>query len=182
MRSIVRILAPGVSKKSINLCLKNGPIPACFCLFLSFSHFNNANWKSIDDVLRIWTHGDRMEGEDDTTELRMPTKRASSLVGKKISALREEDRNVLKTIRSCQRDFSETRAVWPDLAIFCTLGNFLKPVVTITLPKLPTLFVKVSSLSFFVVKSFLCNFYRHLETFYWSHWMREAASEPSAIP
>ena len=83
LRSIVRILAPGVSKKSINLCLKNGPIPACFCLFLSFSHFNNANWKSIDDVLRIWTHGDRMEGEDDTTELWMPTKRASSLVGKK---------------------------------------------------------------------------------------------------
>ena len=25
--------------------------------------------------------------------------------------------------------------VWPDLAIFCTLGNFLKPLATINLPK-----------------------------------------------
>ena len=28
--------------------------------------------------------------------------------------------------------------VWPELAIFCTLGNFLKPFATINLPKSPT--------------------------------------------
>ena len=28
--------------------------------------------------------------------------------------------------------------VWPDVAIYCTFGNFLKPVATIILPKLPT--------------------------------------------
>ena len=30
------------------------------------------------------------------------------------------------------------QAVWPDWAIFCTLGNFLKPLATINLPKSPT--------------------------------------------
>ena len=25
--------------------------------------------------------------------------------------------------------------VWPDVAIFCTLGNFLKPLAAINLPK-----------------------------------------------
>ena len=30
-------------------------------------------------------------------------------------------------------------AVWPDLVIFCTLGNFLKPLATINLPKSLTL-------------------------------------------
>ena len=30
------------------------------------------------------------------------------------------------------------QAVWPDLAIFWTLGNFLKPLATINLPKSPT--------------------------------------------
>ena len=29
--------------------------------------------------------------------------------------------------------------MWPDWAIYCTLGNFLKPVATIILPKFPTL-------------------------------------------
>ena len=29
-------------------------------------------------------------------------------------------------------------AVWPDLAIYWTLGNFLKPLATINLPKSPT--------------------------------------------
>ena len=28
--------------------------------------------------------------------------------------------------------------MWPDLAIYCTLGNFWKPVATIILPKMPT--------------------------------------------
>ena len=34
--------------------------------------------------------------------------------------------------------FSPLTSVWPDWAIYCTLGNFSKPVATIILPKLPT--------------------------------------------
>ena len=48
------------------------------------------------------------------------------------------------------------------------LGNFLKPLATINLPKSPTflgIFVKVSKSIIFLVKSFLGNFYRHLAFF-----------------
>ena len=34
-------------------------------------------------------------------------------------------------------------AVWPDLAIYWTLRNFLKPLATIDLPKSPTLLGKL---------------------------------------
>ena len=52
-------------------CFLNGLIPASFCLFSSFSHynFNNTNWKSLDGVLGIWTHGRKMVGADETIEL-----------------------------------------------------------------------------------------------------------------
>ena len=33
----------------------------------------------------------------------------------------------------------DMRSVWPDLAIFWTLGNFLKPLATINLPKSPNI-------------------------------------------
>ena len=61
-------------EKIINGFFKNGPISASFCLLSSFSHhnFNNKNWKSTDGVLGIWTHGCRMVGADDTTELWRP--------------------------------------------------------------------------------------------------------------
>ena len=64
-------------------------------------------------------------------------------------------------------------AVWPNWAIYCTLGNFSKPVATIIEPKLPTFFgniLKVSISFIFLIKSFLGNFYRHLAIFYKSHW------------
>ena len=54
------------------------------------------------------------------------------------------------------------RPVWPDWAIFCTLGNHSKPVATIILPKLPTLLVnfrKGAKLFIFLVMSI----------FIWSH-------------
>ena len=63
-------------------------------------------------------------------------------------------------------------SVWPDWGIYWTLGNFLKPLLTINLPKSATFlgnFVKVSKSLFFLVKSFIGNFYRHLAAFYWSH-------------
>ena len=53
--------------------------------------------------------------------------------------------------------------VWPDWAIYCTLGNFSKPVVIIILPNQG---VKIFHFS----NGFIFgNFYRHLTTFYWSH-------------
>ena len=64
-----------------------------------------------------------------------------------------------------------TLPVWLDWAIYCTLGNFSKPVATIILPKLPTFIgnsCKGVKSFIFLVKSFLGNFYRHLSTFYWS--------------
>ena len=36
------------------------------------------------------------------------------------------------------RDYGPLGAVWPDWAIYYTLGNFLKPLATINLPKSPT--------------------------------------------
>ena len=49
--------------------LKNGPIPASFCLFLSFSHynFNNTNWKKRRWC--AWDSNPGMVGADETTEL-----------------------------------------------------------------------------------------------------------------
>ena len=61
-------------------------------------------------------------------------------------------------------------ALW---SIFCALGNFLKPLATINLPKSLTLlgnFCKGVKIYHFLVKSFLGNFYRHLAIFFWSHW------------
>ena len=56
----------------------------------------------------------------------------------------------------------------PDLAIYWTLGNFLKPLATFNLHKSPTFFgnfVKVLKSIIFLVKSFLADFYRHLAIF-----------------
>ena len=59
------------------------------------------------------------------------------------------------------------------------LGNFSKPVVTIILPKSSTLlcnFCKGVKIFHFSSKFILGNFYRHLTTFYWSHWLKMARS------
>ena len=50
--------------------LKNGPIPASFCLFCSFIvTISIQNEKSVDGVLGIQTWGHSMVGADETTEL-----------------------------------------------------------------------------------------------------------------
>ena len=79
-------------------------------------------------------------------------------------------RSACRTARQCQciggSSSVDLYAVWPDWAIFYTLGNFSKPVATIILPKLPTLlgnFVKVSIYFIFLVKSFLATF----KDFWW---------------
>ena len=61
------------------------------------------------------------------------------------------------------------QTVWPDWAIYWTLGPFLKPLATINLPKSHTFlgnFVKVSKSFIFLVKLFLGKFYRHLAIFF----------------
>ena len=57
-------------------------------------------------------------------------------------------------------------------AIFWTLGNFLKPLATNTLPKSCTFlgnFCKGAKIYHFLVKPFLGNFYRDLAIIIWSH-------------
>ena len=64
------------------------------------------------------------------------------------------------------------KAVWPDWAIYCTLGNFSKPMVTIILPKLPiflAIFCKGFKIFHFSSEFILGQ---HLATFYWSHWLK----------
>ena len=59
-------------------------------------------------------------------------------------------------------------SVWPDWAIYCTLGNFSKPWQDIFFPNCPhfqSIFVKVSKSFIILVKSFLGNFYWHLAIF-----------------
>ena len=65
-----------------------------------------------------------------------------------------------------------TQSVWPDWAIYWTLGNFSKPVATISLPKSPTL---LGNFCKGVKNSFLGNFYRHLATFYRALWTQSAS-------
>ena len=64
-------------RNSMLIFLKNlGQTWPLFPLFSSFYHsninFHNINWKSVDDVLGIWTQGCRMVGTDETKELWRP--------------------------------------------------------------------------------------------------------------
>ena len=62
--------------------------------------------------------------------------------------------------------------MWPDWAIYWTLGFFSKPLATINLPQSPTIdnFCKGVQNLILQVKLLLGTFYRHLAIFYWSHW------------
>ena len=63
--------------------------------------------------------------------------------------------------------------VWPDWVIYWTLGHFSKPVATISLPKSLTFlgdFCKGVKIFNFSSEIILGNLYRHLATFFWSHW------------
>ena len=64
-------------------------------------------------------------------------------------------------------------SVWPDWTIYWILGNFSKPVATISLAKSPIFlgnFLKGVKIFNFSSEIILGNFYRHLVTFNWSHW------------
>ena len=76
--------------------------------------------------------------------------------------------------------------VWPDWAIYWTLGNFLKPLATINLPKSPTFFgnfckgVKIYHFSSEIVFGQLLKTFGD---FFWSHWWHHPENElkPNAI-
>ena len=58
--------------------------------------------------------------------------------------------------------------VWPDWALFWTLGNFWSLWQQLICPNLPHsygIFVRVSKSFIVLVKSFMANFYRHLAFF-----------------
>ena len=59
---------------------------------------------------------------------------------------------------------SHLAAVWPYWAIYWTLGNFLKPLAIINLPKSPP-FLGNFCIFIFLVKSFLGNIYRLWQLF-----------------
>ena len=69
---------------------------------------------------------------------------------------------------------SKMLAVWPDWAIYWTLGYFLKPLPTINLSKSPTFlgnFCKGVKIFHFSIEIILGNFCRLLAIFFWSHWL-----------
>ena len=87
---------------------------------------------------------------------------------KQIMARRERKMSDLHFFISPLHTSSASTSVWPGWAIYWTLGNFLKPLATIILPKPPTFlgkFCKGVKIHPFLVKSFLVNFYRHLAFF-----------------
>ena len=65
--------------------------------------------------------------------------------------------------------------MWPDWAIFYTLGNFSKPLATISLPKYLTFlgnFCKGVKIYHFSSEIIFGQLYRHLAIFIWAHWLR----------
>ena len=78
-------------------------------------------------------------------------------------------------IRNKSSDEEGLSSVWPDWAIYWTLGNCLKPLATNNLHKSPTFlgnFCKGVKIYRFSSEIILGNFYRHLEICFWSHWLR----------
>ena len=69
--------------------------------------------------------------------------------------------------------------VWPDLAIYTTLGKFLKPLATIKLPKSPTFlgnFCKGVKIYYFSSEIIFRQLVLMFGDFFWSHWSRAASS------
>ena len=60
--------------------------------------------------------------------------------------------------------------VWPDMAIYWTLDNFLKPLATINLPTFLGNFCKGVKIFNFSCEIIFGQFFIHLAIFFWSHW------------
>ena len=68
--------------------------------------------------------------------------------------------------------YSVIAPVWPDWSIYWTLGNFLKPLATVNLPKSSTfvgIFCKGVKICHFSSEIIFVQLYRHLANFFWSH-------------
>ena len=81
---------------------------------------------------------------------------------------------LIKTFENLAFGGSTILAVWPDLAIYWTLSNFLKPLATMHLPKSPTFWgnfckgVKIFNISREII---FRQLFRNLAIFFWSHWI-----------
>ena len=137
---------------------KIGPFPASFSLLSSFQY----SWQIIFNIKFAC-------GWDWTA-----------------TALPFESQPITLVVARCLYDaiaalLCTFQPVWPDWAIFSTLGNFLKPLATISLPKSLTFlgnFWKGVKIYHFSSESFLGNFYRHLAIFFWSHWFQHSFIDP----
>ena len=81
----------------------------------------------------------------------------------------------MKWLHHLQRSTTYTwmAPVWPYWAIFCTLGNFIKACGNNNLAQIAHIlrqFFKGVKIFHFSCEIFFGNFYRHLATFYWSHY------------
>ena len=84
------------------------------------------------------------------------------------SVWRAQTLSLWMNARQRDRSLSLLPPVWLDWAIYWNLGNFLKPLETINLPKSPTFcgnFCKGVKIYHFSKKSFCGNFNRHLAIF-----------------
>ena len=93
------------------------------------------------------------------------------------SVLRRRLKFIAKKVCSCILkswiSSDQSQPVWPDWAIFWTLGNFLKPLATINLPKSPTFlgkFWKVVKIYHFSSEIILGQLLLTFGDFFWSHW------------
>ena len=78
---------------------------------------------------------------------------------------------VSETRGNCQRigAISNSRGA-PFFALWATFQSQWQPLFCPNSTHFKAIFVKVTKSFIFLVKSVLGNFYRHLATFYWSHW------------
>ena len=122
---------------------------------ISFIHFKNLQQQQLLNRCRIWLRFDRPEHCDQIWP-NFATSESLAIFLQRFT--RRYSLNLL--------------TVWPDWVIFWTLGNFLKPLATINLPKSPTFignFCKGFKIYFFASEIILDNFYWHLAIFFWSH-------------
>ena len=77
----------------------------------------------------------------------------------------------LCVIFSCRNiDCEQCDQVGQFIGLWATFQSLGQEIVCPNLPHSKAILVKVSKSLILLVKSFLGNFYRHLATFYWSHW------------
>ena len=139
-------------------------------LFVYFHSRKQKFYWKIEDFSGVRTWFVRVEGEPAD---HMTTTKARHLLSAALKSCHNLRRHQIWQKYSAQSSLFIRGAVWPDRAIFCTLGNHSKHLATIILPKSPTIlvnFCKGVKIIHFLVKSFLGNFYRNLAIFIWSHW------------